>query len=424
MWYSSLILCMVVSLRVWADDNGLALSPPMGWRSWNFYQCNINQEIMEASFAAMVDRSRLVDGKPTSLADLGYTDVGLDDCWQKCGSYGPQNYTYHNASGWPQVDEKVFPSMKAMVDRAHSLGLRAGFYSNNCRCKDHCGSGNCFIADVQATVAWGFDSIKLDGCGAEKDVILWRELFNHTSSRPIMIENCHNGPNQPWSTLPRNCPFHMYRSSTDIAPCWGSILANVQTVPPLAEAGLSYPGCWAYPDMLEVMQTNSQGKMPLLSPIESRSHFGMWAILSSPLILGFDVTNATLMDAAWPFITNKDVVAVNQQWSGFSGSIFYSSTQTTSFSPCGWWLENCSFPSAQYFYKPQPNNTMAILLMNNGNTPSALSVVFNTIPRLTKASSFRVYDLWIHRDLGTFSSSYTSPVLASRDCAFILLSPA
>ena len=56
-----------------------------------------------------------------------------------------------------------------------------------------------------------------------------------------------SGPNEPGGRDPQQCPFHMYRSSTDIAPCWGSILANLQTVTPLADAGLSYPGCWAYP---------------------------------------------------------------------------------------------------------------------------------------------------------------------------------
>lgn len=413
---------LLLAIGAHADDNGRATKPPMGWRSWNFHQCNIDQHMMETAFQALADRSRTVDGVPTSLVDLGYVDAGLDDCWQQCGAYGPSQYTYHNASGWPQVNFTRFPSMKEMVDVAHSLGLRAGFYSNNCKCKDHCTEMGCFKSDVQATLAWGFDSIKLDGCGKEENVSLWRAVFNATSPKPIMIENCHNGPNVPWGREPAQCPFHMYRSSTDIAPCWGSIIANLVTVPPLAAAGLSYPGCWAYPDMLEVMQTNSQGRMPLLTTTESRSHFGLWAMVSAPLILGFDLSNRTLIDAAWPFISNREVIAVNQQWEGFPGTIFYSSKQTTFYTPCGWWLPNCTFPSAMYLYKPQPQRTVAVMLMNNADTPQTLTVVFDQVPGVV-AGTYRVRDLWQRKDLGLFAGSYTA-ALASRDSALLLLTPA
>eukprot|EP00048_Salpingoeca_helianthica_P017746 m.238839 g.238839 ORF g.238839 m.238839 type:complete len:427 (-) comp22077_c0_seq1:33-1313(-) len=418
-----IVALLLVVLGARADDNGRAVKPPMGWRSWNFHQCQIDQSMMEKAFAALADRSRIVDGVPTSLADLGYVDAGLDDCWQECGAYGPQKYTYHNASGWPQVNFTRFPDMKHMVDVAHSLGLRAGFYSNNCKCKDHCTDMECFASDVAATLSWGFDSIKLDGCGKEENVSLWRAVFNTTASRPIMIENCHNGPNTPWGREPAQCPFHMYRSSTDIAPCWGSILANLQTAVPLAAAGLSYPGCWAYPDMLEVMQTNSQGRMPLLTPLESRSHFGLWAIVSSPLILGFDLSNASLIDAAWPFITNREVIAVNQQWAGFSGSIFYSSPDNTTFTPCGWWLPNCSFPSVQYLYKPQPANAMAVILMNNDIKQRTLTLEFSSVPTLHPAPAYHVRDLWQRRDMGLFVHTY-SVSLDSHDSAFVLITPA
>ena len=130
---------------------------------------------------------------------------------------------------------------------------------------------------------------QLDGCGAEEDVALWAALFNHSvrvmpNSRTaggqpgIMIENCHNGQytrgfgppsawpgnrNYPWSqngsagynlrNIPYRteaneliCPYHMYRASTDIRPVWGSILVNLNSIPALAEARLSVPGCWAY----------------------------------------------------------------------------------------------------------------------------------------------------------------------------------
>jgi hypothetical protein len=79
-----------------AIDNGLGQKPPMGWRSWNLYGANVNQDLLQGIMDGMVSKARTVDGVPTSLCDLGYCDVGLDDNWQECGSYGSENYTYHS----------------------------------------------------------------------------------------------------------------------------------------------------------------------------------------------------------------------------------------------------------------------------------------------------------------------------------------
>ena len=135
----------------------------MGWRDWNQYQDGIDQATMEETFRMMASRKRSVNGKPTSLIDLGYTDAGLDDGWQQCGKFGPQNWTYHSADGSPVVDKSRFPNLKSMTDLGHSLDLTMGWYGNNCGCKDHCSSAICFAADVEATLEYGFDSIKLDG---------------------------------------------------------------------------------------------------------------------------------------------------------------------------------------------------------------------------------------------------------------------
>ena len=89
-----------------ALDNGLALTPPRGWRSWNEFGCDINQTNIESQMEAMVSRQRSVDGVPTSLLDLGYTSAAIDDCWQACNS-GPGGVGFHNASGYPCVHKCV-----------------------------------------------------------------------------------------------------------------------------------------------------------------------------------------------------------------------------------------------------------------------------------------------------------------------------
>jgi hypothetical protein len=136
-----------------AIDNGLGLAPPMGWSANNAWHWIYGQDVMEASYEALASRSRSVDGKPTSMADVGYINANVDDAWQSCdyqcsahhgnppkfpaGQCGTGvNGTYHNASGWPLVNTTRYPDMKAMTAKAHSLGLRAGFYMNTCECRE------------------------------------------------------------------------------------------------------------------------------------------------------------------------------------------------------------------------------------------------------------------------------------------------
>ena len=116
-------LAFFVALAYCADD-GVGVTPLMGWRDWNQYGGDINQDIMISTMVAM---AAPFPGTNTSLASLGYRDVGLDDVWQLCGSYGAENWTYHDADGSPVVDTSRFPNMSALPATAHALGLTAGF---------------------------------------------------------------------------------------------------------------------------------------------------------------------------------------------------------------------------------------------------------------------------------------------------------
>lgn len=90
---------------------------------------------------------------------------------QVCGSYGKLRYTYHDETGSSVVDTSLFPDFKKMTDYAHAQGLTAGWYHNNCICKDHCATDDCYQQDVDAIVGYGFDSVKLDGCGKQVCII-------------------------------------------------------------------------------------------------------------------------------------------------------------------------------------------------------------------------------------------------------------
>lgn len=231
---------------------------------------------MEASYEALASRSRNVDGKPFSMADMGYVNANVDDAWQDCdydcsahhgnppkfpaGKCGTGiNGTYHNASGWPLVNKTRYPDMRAMTAKAHSLGLRAGFYMNTCECREsnwapdklleHYKGDTSFLFDM------GFDNVKIDSCSEFRNLSLWESLLNATG-RPYIIEDCFQGGvvgNLSW------CPFTHFRSGGDLSQGWNDIANKLQQVQPYTRNlthPVSRPGCWAFPDMLQVGQCN------------------------------------------------------------------------------------------------------------------------------------------------------------------------
>jgi alpha-galactosidase len=195
-----------------ALDNGLATTPPMGWRSWEAYFNNISQAKMTAAADMMV---RVDPASGVSLLQAGYTHIGLDDNWQACGA--GVHGSFHNASGYPLINTGTFPNLKAMTAHAKSLGLTPGWYMNNCDCKERPASRHMapvpewgpgktpadypylpkhYAGDVQATVDFGFESMKLDGCGYFTNLTTWANLYNATGV-PMLIENCHWGGDGP-----------------------------------------------------------------------------------------------------------------------------------------------------------------------------------------------------------------------------------
>eukprot|EP00041_Stephanoeca_diplocostata_P006679 m.91082 g.91082 ORF g.91082 m.91082 type:complete len:157 (+) comp16486_c0_seq3:56-526(+) len=130
-------LLWIVGLhRTNAIDNGIGLTPPRGWRSWNAFDCMTNDTIitdahMRAQMIAVLDKSRMVNGVPTSLAELGFDYISMDDGWQQCNCSVRQDLdpalppcpglcfgghcSWHNASGQPNVRLDRFPNMKALV---------------------------------------------------------------------------------------------------------------------------------------------------------------------------------------------------------------------------------------------------------------------------------------------------------------------
>jgi len=373
-------------------DNGVGLTPPMGWRHWKAFGADISQQIMENMMNELVTKYPVAGGEPTSLAELGYLYVGLDDHWQNCttvcangtvipsweyngGGYincdnttGQKQFPwYSNGSdgtglpyGTPIIDHHRFPDMKGMVSKAHSMGLRAGWYFGNYQCSgaNHENGmkwdmDRLVAGSVNATVEYGFDSVKLDsGFSVGANLTLWAKLFNE-SGRPVMIENCHQGADAPGGikdgsethncsglTDISDCPFNFWRTTGDPYPDWGDVNRELNSlrkiVNPIyadskrpgnpefnANPPRSRPGGFAYPGTMVVGDGGSVKNGTLVGGMtknENAVHFGGWCITSSPLILAYNLSEPARRELIWDMITNKEAIYVNQAWVGHPGS--------------------------------------------------------------------------------------------------------
>ena len=232
----------------------------------------------------------------------------------------------HDAAGYPLIDKKSFPDTAGMVSEVHALGLSAGWYLNGCKCGEHAARDVNYAGDIEDLHAFNFDGVKIDGCGAERNMTLYAQRMR-LSGKNYTIENCHWGrctasddsscPTREW------CPFNWYRTSGDINAGSSSWLGNLQTTIRFQDEKepLSQPGCWAYPDMLEVGR--------VVEPVPgsfyswNRAHFGAWAIISAPLILGLALTDEKL-DPVLDIIGNTEAIAINQAWAGHPGRLVES----------------------------------------------------------------------------------------------------
>jgi hypothetical protein len=291
-----------------------------------------------------------------SLADFGFNDAGLDAGFEDCGARTVGGKpAFHDPTGRPLVDGQKFPSGLAnLVKYGHARNLTVSWYGNACACK----SENSYTENTQPTIAqavagtvaatvdYGFDGLKLDSCSQFNNMTLWAMEINATGKK-ILLENCHQGGLVPGQVMPgqnctgttevSDCPYHVFRSSDDIYNKWENVVNNINSVSPyLSQADpavvpRSRPGGWAYPDMLEVGNLGCPtGKScnQTTPPIDDRTQFGMWAIVSSPLVLSVDLTNRAMLERVWPILSNIEAISVNQHWSGSPGQLLLTDKTT------------------------------------------------------------------------------------------------
>lgn len=373
-----LILCIWCSSLKAQKFEELAGTPPMGWNSWNKFECKINETIVKQVADAMIKNG---------MKEAGYGYIIVDDCWQ----------IGRDSSGNILADPERFPSgMKSLGDYIHSKGLKFGIYSDagTLTCQGRPGSRGYEFQDARTYAKWGVDLLKYDWCShgkqnAEASYALMRDALKK-AGRPMVLSICEWGTNKPWEW--GASVGHMWRTTEDIINCfdcknnWGG-LGVLQIVDLQVEiGGYSGPGHWNDPDMLEI----GNG---VLTSSEERAHISMWSMFSAPLIAGNDIRNMSAQTKA--ILTNKEVLDIDQDSLGISATR---------------WMKYADW---EIWFKPLSNHSFAFCLLNRSNQPVTINQDLKTmIKNYSVDDSYSIRDLWKHRDIGTTKDNITGTIAA------------
>ncbi len=355
--------CLALALPFAAQDKNLALTPPMGWNSWNHFAARVDDKAVRAAADAMV---------ASGMKDAGYVYINIDDTWE----------AKRDAQGLIQPNEK-FPDMKALADYVHSKGLKLGIYSSPAAktCAGFEGSLGHEEQDAQTYAKWGIDYLKYDWCKSSGSLdemktsyTKMRDALKRTG-RPIVLSLCQYGWNKVW-VWGESVGGNLWRTTGDITDEY-RMMAEIG----FNQNGLEKyagPGHWNDPDMLEV----GNGGM---NDDEYRTHMSLWAILAAPLIAGNDLSKMTPYTVE--LLTNREVLAVDQDPLGKQGS------RIAQEGPFEVWM------------KPMADGSKVVGLFNRQRFAEEMAVDFSQIGITSEAI---VHDLWLKNDVGTFKDKFSA----------------
>jgi alpha-galactosidase len=375
----------------------------MGWNSWcTDSLCNLlgkdpcTEKEVQTTVVAMVENG---------LLELGYDYVALDDCWST---------TERDSNGHLQADTKKFPNgMKAVADFVHAHGMKFGLYTSvgdeTCKGKRP-GSYGHFEDDAKTLTSWGIDMIKMDHCG-NKHNVTDQELYgnmsaalNHTD-RPVLFSLCSWGLDNVWEWGANIA--QMYRIQMDHLPFWklsGKRSAGAGygqgTYDIIEWMGALQPSKWTQkygwmdPDFLmtEYFTMDYTG---------SRTEYTFWSLWSAPLLISTDLRKLDVEKDKMRIISNKEVIAINQDLLGIGGDRLVNNTDGT-----------------QVWYKPLSNGDVCVVLYNSGggsNEKKKMKLMVNVTweilpvwsgPARNGSLVVKVRDLWEGVDVGVFENGY------------------
>ncbi|MGV9360903.1 glycoside hydrolase family 27 protein [Amycolatopsis sp. NPDC003731] len=382
---AALSLSAAVPAAAVAAPGSPAVTPPLGWNSWNSFGCNVSESTIHQAADAMVS---------SGMRDAGYQYVVVDDCW-----FDPQR----DSQGNLRANASKFPSgMKALGDYIHARGLKFGIYQvpTDRTCAQRTGtypgstgSQGHEAQDARTFASWGVDYLKYDWCspaGTRDEQVsrfgLMRDALRGTG-RPIVYSINPNsyhaitGDKYDWGQV-----ADLWRTTEDLLDIWQNGNTNSYpmgvgnvldvTAPLAAQAG---PGHWNDPDMLVVGR-------PGLSLTESRAHFALWALLAAPLMAGNDIRTMSAEISA--VLRNPRLLAIDQDRLGAGGRRVRDDG------------------NVEVFAKPLSDGSVAVGLLNRGSGTTTISTTAAQIG--LSGTSFTLTDVWTG---GTSASS--GPISAS-----------
>lgn len=365
--------------------NNLALTPPMGWNSWNCWGLSVDEENTIMSAKAFVDKG---------LINHGWTYINIDDGWEIPKDKEPKR----DAKGNILTNEK-FPDMKRLGDSLHAMGLKFGIYSSPgpLTCGGYTASYQYEINDAKSYAEWGIDYLKYDWCsydGIAKDTTLAERKKPYfimrdalaSVNRDIVYSLCQYGMSKVWQ-WGAEVGGNLWRTTGDITDTWESMSGiGFGQVEQSAYAG---PGHWNDPDMLVVGWVGWGPNLhpTKLSPDEQYTHISLWSLLASPLLIGCDLQR--LDPFTLNLLTNDEVLAVNQDPLGIQAKqvIVEGDIQV--------WLKKLS----------DGNHAAGIFNLSDSTVNYSFSFKAAGL-----AENLKVRDLWRQKDSGAFTDSFNAAI--------------
>jgi alpha-galactosidase len=374
------LVCFTGGAEAQASGQKVAMTPPMGWNSWNFFAGKVTDKDIRDTADLLVS---------TGMRDAGYVYVNIDDTWEG----------KRDAQGRIQSNEK-FPDMKALADYVHSKGLKLGIYSSPGAktCARYEASLGHEEQDAQTYADWGIDYLKYDLCSyrtvmqqqAPDDLAAQNKLMRDAyekmhqailkTGRPMVYSLCQYGWDSVWDWGP-SVGANLWRTTGDISANFDRMSLIGRSQAGLAK--FAAPGHWNDPDMLEV----GNGK---LTHDENVTHMTLWAMLAAPLIAGNNLTQMTPDVAS--ILMNKDVIAIDQDTLGRQGDRVYAE------GPMEIWS------------KPLKDGSTAVAIFNFGETASEMRGIGLHLKEMGLPKQVKARDVWGAKDLGTIGDDWKTTV--------------
>lgn len=388
-------------LRLVCGDR-IALTPPMGWNSWNCFAGEVSADKVKRAADAMVK---------SGLINHGWTYINIDDFWENHRNSKDSTLRgkLRDETG-NIVPNTRFNDMKGLADYVHDLGLKIGIYSSPgpWTCGGCAGSYGYEKLDAESYAKWGIDYLKYDWCSygnvinglpdndpykvsslsyrggndlamAQKPYILMGNYLRE-QQRDIVFSLCQYGMSDVWKwgdSVNGNC----WRTTNDITDTWVSVrnIALAQD----KSAAWAKPGNWNDPDMLVVGTVGWGNPHPSkLKPDEQYLHFSLWSLFSAPLLIGCDMEK--LDSFTLNLLTNDEVIEVNQDPLG---------KQATCLQTIG---------DLRIYVKEMEDGSQAVGFCNFGLEKAKVN--YKDFAKLGISGRKKVRDLWRQRDISTLDT--------------------